>query len=441
MNEPGTLAKGIDLWGVVALGLGTAVGVSIFSAIAPAAAIAGPAMLVSVLVAALPMYLIAVSYAFLGSAMPVSGASFAWPARFLHPSIGFFIAWARIVANMGAMVVLALVLVRYGSMVVPLPVKPTMFAVLVLALLANLFGVHIAATVQKYLLVAMLLLFAVFILWGGATEVRLERLDPLFPHGAAGMIAATPLLMGLFFGIEAATEAGAEVADSRRAIPLGIALSIGSATLLYLAVGFVALGVLGGDALGASEAPILDAARTFMGPVATPLVALAAILSIGKSLNAIFAMFSRSLYAMGVAGMLPAALGRIHPRWHTPHIALVAVFAIGCAGLFLPMELTFLFLAVNIPNLLKYASICLAAARVTERHPDLYDAAAFKFAKPTMRVLAYTGALCALALVFVGLEADWRPYVLLGGWTLVGAIFHIVHRAVSGVQKNSSAGS
>ena len=418
-----TLVKGIDLWGVVALGLGTAVGVSIFSALAPAAALAGPSMLIAALAAALPMYLIAVSYAFLGSALPVSGASFAWPARFLHPTWGFYVAWARIVANMGAMVVLALVLVRYGSMIVPLPVKPTMFAVLVLALLANLFGVHIAARVQKILLAGMLILFAVFVAWGGATAVDLSRLEQLFPHGWRGTLAATPLLMGLFFGIEAATEAGAEVADSRRTIPLGIALSIGSATLLYLAVGFVALGTLGSEALGASEAPILDAARTFMGPIATPVIVFAAVLSIGKSLNAIFAMFSRSLYAMGVAGVLPSAVGRIHPRWKTPHIALLTVFAIGCVGLFLPMELTFLFLAVNIPNLLKYASICLVAARVTERHPEIYESAAFKFSRPMMRRLAYGGAFCALALVFVGLEADWRPYALLAGWTVAGAVF------------------
>ena len=201
------LARGIDLWGVVALGLGTAVGVSIFSAIAPAARIAGPAMLLSALLAALPMYLIAVSYAFLGSACPASGASFVWPARFLHPAWGFYIGWARIVANVGAIVVLALVLVKYASMLVPLPTRPTMLAVLLLALIANLFGVHIATRVQKILLVGMLLLFAVFITWGGTTAVDTARLQPLFPHGVHGMIAATPLLMGLFFGIEAATEA------------------------------------------------------------------------------------------------------------------------------------------------------------------------------------------------------------------------------------------
>lgn len=424
------LAKGIDLWGVVALGLGTAVGVSIFSAIAPAAKMAGPAMLFSALLAALPMYLIAISYAFLGSACPVSGASFVWPARFLHPAWGYYIGWARIVANVGAIVVLALVLVKYASMLVPLPTKPTMLAVLLLALLANLFGINIAARVQKILLAGMLVLFTVFVVWGGTTAVDVVRLQPLFPHGLHGMITATPLLMGLFFGIEAATEAGAEVKDSRRTIPLGIALSIGSATLLYLAVGFVALGVLGGDALGASDAPILDAAKRFMGTAATPIVVLAAVLSIGKSLNALFALFSRSLYAMGLAGSLPTALGKIHPRWQTPHIALIAVFLLGCVGLLLPMELTFLFLAVNIPNLLKYSSICLAAARVTEHHPDLYEAAAFKFSKPRMRALGYTGALCALALIFVGLEADWRPYALLMAWMIIGILYRtLVSRA------------
>ncbi|WP_199554351.1 APC family permease [Sandaracinobacteroides hominis] len=423
------LRRNIDLWGVVALGLGTAVGVSIFSVIAPASGLAGPGMLVSVLVAALPMYLIAVSYAYLGSAVPVSGASFAWPARFLHPAVGFFIAWARIIANMGAMVVLALVLVRYGSMLVPLPVKPTMFAVLVLALAANWFGIHIAARVQKWLLGAVLLLFAVYVVWGGASSFELARLQPMFPNGAHGVVIAAPLLMGLFFGIEAATEAGAEVRDSQRNIPLGIALSIGSATLLYLAVGFVSLGLLGAEALAASEAPILDAARVFMGPLAVPVIALAAVLSIGKSLNAIFAMFSRSLFAMGEAGALPVALARVHPRWHTPHVALLAVFGIGCVGLLLPMELTFLFLAVNIPNLLKYASICLSAAKVARDHPELDAQAAFRPRR--MQAIAYAGVVCALALLFVGVEADWRPYALLGGWLVVGLVYWLLKRRFS----------
>ncbi|MFV3073486.1 APC family permease [Niveispirillum fermenti] len=422
------LRQGIDLGGVVALGLGSAVGVAIFSAMAPAAGLAGPAMLLSVLVGALPIFLIAVSYAFLGSTLPVSGASYEWPARFVHPKVAFFITWLRLVANMGAMVVLALVLVRYLSMIVPLPTKPTMFALFVMALLANLFGVHIAARAQKVLMALVVVLFAIFIVWGAGTAVDLSHLTPFTPHGWMAVIAAAPILTGLFAGIEAATEAGSEVKNSRRNIPLGIALSIGSATLLYLGVAFVALGVLGAGDLGASEAPILEAAQRFMGPAAIPLIVLAATASIGKSLNGLFMLFSRSLFAMARAGVLPAALARVHPTWQTPYMALLAVFALGCVGLFLPMELTFLFLAVNIPNLVKYGTICLAAARVTRDHPDLYDRAGFKLPKPQMLLVAGLGTLSSLVLIVVGFEADWRPYAMLSAWGVVGAVYYIVSR-------------
>lgn len=422
------LRKGIDLWGVVALGLGSAVGVAIFSAMGPAAALAGPAMLLSVLVGALPVFLIAISYAFLGSTLPVSGASYEWPARFVHPKIAFAITWLRLVANMGAMVVLALVLVRYVSMIVPLPTKPTMLGLFTLALLANLFGVHIAARAQKVLMAAVLVLFAVFIVWGAGTAVDTSHLTPFVPHGWMAVLAAAPVLTGLFAGIEAATEAGDEVENSRRNIPLGIALSIGSATLLYLGVAFVALGVLGSDALGGSDAPILEAAQRFMGPAAVPLIVAAAVASIGKSLNGLFMLFSRSLFAMARAGVLPAALARVHPTWKTPYMALFAVYGLGCVGLLLPMELTFLFLAVNIPNLVKYGTICLAAARVTRHHPDLYDRAGFKLPKAQQVAVAGLGAICALVLIVVGFEADWRPYAMLAVWGVVGAGYYVATR-------------
>lgn len=425
---PSALRKGIDLWGVVALGLGSAVGVAIFSAMGPAAALAGPAMLLSVLVGALPIFLIAISYAFLGSTLPVSGASYEWPARFVHPKIAFAITWLRLVANMGAMVVLALVLVRYVSMIVPLPTKPTMLGLFTLALLANLFGVHIAARAQKVLMAAVLVLFAIFIVWGAGTSVETAHLAPFVPHGWMAVLAAAPVLTGLFAGIEAATEAGDEVENSRRNIPLGIALSIGSATLLYLGVAFVALGVLGADALGGSDAPILEAAQRFMGPAAVPLIVAAAVASIGKSLNGLFMLFSRSLFAMARAGVLPGVLARVHPRWKTPYMALFAVYGLGCVGLLLPMELTFLFLAVNIPNLVKYATICLAAARVTRHHPDLYERAGFKLPKTQQVAVAGLGAVCALVLIIVGFEADWRPYAMLAVWGLVGVVYYVAKR-------------
>ena len=422
------LHKGVNLAAVVALGLGTAVGVAIFSVIAPATALAGPGMLLAVLAAAAPMFVIAVTYAFMGSALPTSGASFEWSRRFIHPFVGFLIAWLRIVSNVGAILVLALVAVRYLSMVVPLPTKPTMFAGFLLFFLANYFGVALAARLQVVLMGALVVLFFIFAAWG-APYIQPAHFEPLLPHGTAGMLAAVPLLIGLFFGIEAATEIGDEVKDGRRAIPLGIALSIGSAVVLYLMVAVVALGVLGPEALARSETPLLDAAQPFMGPIAKPLIVTAAVVAIGKSLNSLYLGFSRSLFAMARAGMLPAPLTKIHPKYGTPHIALWTILGGATLGLLAPMNLTSLFLAVNIPTLLKYAATSLSAVVVVRKHPEIYAAARFKLSPRATIGWAYAGAAAALVIAVLGFQADWMPYAALGVWAMIGIAYYVVtHR-------------
>src|SRR5262245_18844852 len=97
------LKKGISLAGVVSHVLVTADGVAIFSIIAPATEVAGAGMLIAVALAAIPMFIIAVTYAFMGSALPVTGASYEWPRRFIHPTVGFLIAWLRIAGSVGAL--------------------------------------------------------------------------------------------------------------------------------------------------------------------------------------------------------------------------------------------------------------------------------------------------------------------------------------------------
>ena len=422
------LHKGVNLAAVVALGLGTAVGVAIFSVIAPATALAGPGMLLAVLVAAVPMFVIAVTYAFMGSALPTSGASFEWSRRFIHPFVGFLIAWLRIVSNVGAILVLALVAVRYLSMVVPLPTKPTMLAAFVLFFLANYFGVSLAARLQVILMAALVVLFFIFAAWG-APHIEPAHFEPLLPQGTAGMLAAVPLLIGLFFGIEAATEIGDEVKDGRKTIPLGIGLSILSAVALYLMVGVVALGVLGPEALARSETPLLDAAQPFMGPIAKPLIVTAAVVAIGKSLNSLYLGFSRNLFAMARAGMLPAALARVHPKYGTPHVALWTILGGATLGLLAPMNLTSLFLAVNIPTLLKYAATSFSAAVVVRKHPEIYAAARFKLSPRATVGWAYAGAAAALVIAVLGFQADWMPYAALGVWAMIGITYYIfTHR-------------
>jgi APA family basic amino acid/polyamine antiporter len=323
------------------------------------------------------------------------------------------------------MLILALVMVRYLSMVVPVPTKPAMAAVFVLFFLANYAGVGLAARLQVILMGALVVLFLIFAAWG-APAVQAEHFAPFMPEGTAGMLAAVPLLIGLFFGIEAATEIGDEVKDGQKNIPLGIALSIGSAVGLYLLVAVVALGVLGPEALGESETPLLDAAIPFMGPVAKPLIVTAAVVAICKSINSLYLGFSRSLFAMARAGMLPSALAAVHPKHGTPHWALATILVAALLGLFAPMNLTSLFLAVNIPTLVKYAATCFSAVVVVRKHPQIYQAARFRMSPGATVGWAYAGAFAALVVAALGFQADWKPYAALGVWALIGIAYYAV---------------
>lgn len=421
----GSLRRDVGLLGVVTFGAGTAIGVSIFTVLQPTAQIAGSGLLAAIGVAAAPMVLFAVAYAYLGSVMPISGASYEWPSRFLHPSVGFMIAWLRIVANVGALTILAQVLVSYLGMVVQLPPKLSVALLLTVVFALNFVGVSIAARVQSVMMILLLAVLALFVVTG-APHLDLGLIGSPIGHGPMAVLAAVPLMISLFLGIESAVEIGEEVRDAQRTIPVGIALAIGLTALVYGLVAFTALGLIGPDHLAASKAPLLDAAKAPLGAFATPLIVGAATVSIFKSMNAAALVFSRSLFAMGRSGVLPRAFGAVHPRFGTPHRAILLAYGCALCGLLLPPSLIFLLLAVNVPTMLKYMACSLAAARVAWRHPDLHARSHLRMPKSLVVVLGCTGALCALVIAIFGIEADSRPYVLIGGWLVLGLIYWLV---------------
>lgn len=421
------LRKAVGLVGVVTFGAGTAIGVSIFSILQPTAEVAGSALLVAIALAAVPMILFGIAYSYLGSILPVSGASYEWPSRFIHPMVGFLIAWMRIVANVGALTILSQVLISYLAMVVHLPLKPAMAAVITAVFLLNYRGVSIAARAQSLLMGLLLAALAIFVATGlPAVDVRLIG-NPL-GQGLLPVLAVVPLMISLFLGIESAVEIGEEVRHPERNIPLGIALASLVSALVYGLVAFTALGLVGPSVLAESSAPLLDAARVALGDFAVPLIVGAAAFSIVKSMNASALVFSRSLFAMARNGALPAALADIHPRFGTPHRAILVAYGCAMLGLLLPPSLVFLLLAVNVPTMLKYAACSFSAAQVARRYPALHDRSALRFSPGVIAGVAYAGVACAGLIILFGVEADPRPYLLIGGWLAIGLVYRLWQR-------------
>jgi APA family basic amino acid/polyamine antiporter len=412
------LRHGVRLIDLVMLGAGTAIGAAIFTVLGPATKVGGTGILITTILAVLPMALFALVYAWLASAAPRTAASYEWQRQFTHPAFAFAIVWLRVIANAVVMIVYGQTLTNYLSMVIELPAKPVMLGFFAALFALNYLGVAVAARVQTAL---MLLLLVVLALLVGAAGPQLK--PQLFAQALAGgwlpITAALPLMIQLFLGIETATEVGEEVADGRRVIPLGVAGALALTLVVYLAVAFAALSLVGAPALAASKAPLLDAAKAAVGPWATPVIVTAATLALTKSMNATFLVFSRFLFAMGRAGTLPAALARIHPRFGTPHVATTTAFAAACAALLLPSSLLFLLLAVSVPTMLKYAGTCVAAWNAVDR-ADVRAEARLPFGRTLVKTLAGLGVVAALVIAALGLSTDVRPYGLLAAWLVLG---------------------
>ncbi len=437
-NSPtaATLRRGVGLSGVVVFGAGTAIGVSIFTVMQPAAQIAGAGMLVAIGIAAIPMVLFAATYAYLGSALPISGASYEWPRRFLGPLTGFVIAWLRILGNVGATTVLALVLVKYLDVAMPVPLKPTMAAAITLIYALNYLGIMIAARLQVALMVVLLAVLAALVVLG-APLVDLARIGSPLAPGWTAIGAGVSLLISLFLGIESAVEIGEEVRRPERNLPLGIALAILLTALVYASVVFVALGLVGPNRLAGTEAPLLEAARVPFGRWAVPVILIASTASILKSMNAAAVSFSRSLFAMGRSGVLPARVATIHPRFHTPHVAVLLAYGLVMSGLFLPSSVVFLLLAVNIPTMLKYVACSLSAVRVATSFPQLHARSRVGFSVSTVRWLGSSAAVCGTLIILLGVQADGRPYLLVAGWLVAGLAYWAFRRPHIQVEKSS----
>jgi APA family basic amino acid/polyamine antiporter len=336
--------------------------------------------------------------------------------------VGFIVAWLRIISNVGALTILSQVMIGYLGMILPVPLKPAMALSITLVFALNYFGVSLAARAQSQLMALLLVILAVFVVTGLPHFDKALVGNPLETPPLT-ILAAVPLMISLFLGIESAVEIGEEVRDARRNVPLGIALAIGLTALVYGLVAVTALGLVGPHQLAQSQAPLLDAAKVALGELAVPLIVGAACVSILKSMNAAALTFSRSLFAMGRAGALPRSIGGIHPKFGTPHRAILFGYISAMSGLLLPRSLIFLLLAVNVPTMLKYMACSYSVTVVARRYPEIHARSRISLPPHIMVAVGYTGVVCALLVAAFGIEADPRPYLLIGGWLLVGLLY------------------
>jgi APA family basic amino acid/polyamine antiporter len=410
----------VGLAGLTAIALNGVVGSGIFALPATVYAIAGAASPIAYLVAAVLMALVVACFAEAGSRSDETGGPYLYARDAFGGFVGFLVGWLFLLTRAAATAAIANTFVAYLGSAWPALATPTgRFAAITAAIgglaAINVFGVRAASSTVNWLTIAKLVPLLVFVgvgLW--FVEPDRVALSGL-PGGSLRQAAL--VLVFAYGGFENASVPTEEAVDPRRHLPVALLTTIAAVAVLYILIQVVAQSALPG--LATSETPLASAARAMMGAPGGWLLTAAAIVSTLGSISAVILVGPRILYAFARHGQLPAGLAAIHPRYHSPHRAVIA-FAVLTWAAAVSGGFTQLVALSAVSRLLFSAAICLAVP-ILRRRREL----APRFVLPGGPIIP----LLAVALSIWLLTGLSRAQAIAGGaGVLAGLVVYAGHR-------------
>jgi basic amino acid/polyamine antiporter, APA family len=382
------LRRTMGLFQLVCFGVGAIVGTGIFVGLSDSVAEAGPAVVLSFVLAAITCIFTAFSFAELGGAIPVSGSSYSFAYATLGERIAFLVGWCLLLEYGVSVSAVAVGWSQYvnellnsvvgwhlpeavssgpadgGVINLPAIVVIAMAATLLVRGIRESAGATAAMAVLK---IGILVAFCAI----AFTAFEDGNLSPFATHGAAGVTAGASLAFFSYIGFDAITTAGEEVKNPRRNIPVAIMICIGIVTLLYCAVAVAAIGGLGADAVGDQPAALsLVVNEVTDSTVGGGIIAFGAVVAIASVVLAVMYGQTRILMSMSRDGLVPRVFERVSPRTHTPVANTWIV-----AGLFaVPAAFSSLDMVVNlttIGTLAIMAVVNIAVIALRRRNPEL----------------------------------------------------------------------
>ena len=360
--------------GTGALGLSVVnmvVGAGIFVMPGLVAAMIGPAAILAYLICSVTVALVFLCFAEVGSRVSRSGGAYAYVEEAFGPFVGFIASilfWFGYSALADAAI--TVIMVDSIAIVVPILGESIPRAVFIIALLTFLAAVNVRgvkAGVRLYIFNTLAKLVPLLLLLGaGLFVINIEYLAiPEWPS-AASIGASTILLFYAFNGAESALNASGEIQNPSKTVPLGLLLGLGGILLLYVGLQTVAQGVLGPELANDTEAPLVAVATAVFGDWGGKMLIAGVVISIYSNLSGDMLGGPRVVFASSLDNNLPRFLGKVHPKYKTPHIAII-FFAV-VIGVF-ALSGTFKYLAIVATGslLLVDLGVILAVLRLRQR--------------------------------------------------------------------------
>jgi len=467
-TESSPLKRTLGPWNLIFLGIGCIIGAGIFVRTGNAAALhAGPAVLLSFLVAGGVCALAGLCYAELSSTLPVSGSAYTYS----YTTVGEFAAWimgglllleyglaASVVAVGWSGYVVSLLgdyglvippeltgpyghaLIRNGAAVLAADGSPvtTMFnlpAFLICMALAGLLviGVSESAKVNNVIVaIKMTVIVAFIVIVGWYVIQHFDTLkanwDPFIPEptgkdgefGWSGVFRAASIVFFAYIGFEAVSTAGQESKNPKRDMPIGIIGSLLICTVLYILVSIVMTLIVNYKMLNVPDpvAVAVDALGPAWGWFAKT-VKIGAIIGLTSVVLVLMYGQTRIFYTMARDGLLPRVFAKVHPKFRTPWVntLLVGLITATAAAFF---DINTLGDMTSVGTLAAFGIVCLSVMWLRKTHPELPRG----FKVPLYPVLPALGIVSCFALIFT---VENRVLIFFGWYLLAAVVLYFVY--------------
>jgi amino acid transporter len=376
-------------------GVGATVGTGIFIVLQQAVPKAGPAVLVSFVIAGIAAGLSALCYAEMAAAVPVSGSTYSYAYTTMGEVVAMGVAacllleygvsmsataigWSGYVNKLldnlfGWQIPHALMAAPWGNDNPGIVNLPAMILIGGCALLL-IRGASESATVNTIMVIIKLCVLAMFVLIA-FTAFTTDHFAGFWNAGFAGITAGASTIFFTFIGLDAVSTAGDEVKNPQKTMPRAIIAALIVVTSIYILVAFAGLGTQSAEAFGGDDqaeaglSVILE--HILHGSTwASTILAAGAVISIFSVTLVVMYGQTRILFAMGRDGLLPPMFAKVNPKSMTPvnNTIIVAVITSVLAG-FVPID--YLWDLVSIGTLVAFITVSIGVIILRRREPNL----------------------------------------------------------------------
>lgn len=431
------------------LGIGAVIGAGIFVLSGHAAAEhAGPAIVLSFIIAGIACAFAGLCYAEFAAMLPVSGSAYSYSYATLGEFVAWFIGWNLVLEYMFAASTVAVGWSGYlnsflgyfgaalpeslasaplnvvnGSIVytggfVNLP------AVAIIAAVSGLcyVGITQSAFVNSIIVAIKVTVIVLFVAFA-ASYVNPDNWHPFIPEnegpgkfGLDGVIRGASVVFFAYIGFDAVSTAAGEAKNPQRDMPIGILGSLAICTVIYIIVALVLTGLLPYPELSTPK-PVATALEQYPALGWLKLVVeVGAIAGLSSVILVMLMGQPRIFLSMSNDGLLPKFFAKVHPKFQTPYLGtiIVGVFAALLAG-FLPIGL--LGELVSMGTLLAFATVSIGVLVLRKTRPDLPR----PFRVPAAPLVCVLGAAACLYLFWKPFTEHWH---LMTGWTVIGMVIY-----------------